>query len=141
MAQELDRQAIWQPLHPSVRPLLDPEYIAFHDEYMQYVQPDQTKPWDGSARTNPSLPPGGSRPVEVGSIEDVVLANCKIRVFTPASQVQETGWPALLWFHGGGWAIGGLNSENDFCAFICKGLCLAWIVDQTLTRNKLQTAL
>jgi acetyl esterase/lipase len=117
-------RVIHQPLHPDVRPKLDPEYIAFHDKYMQYVQRDESKVWDSSARTTPSLPPGGSAHVQVGSIEDVQLPDFAVRVFTPEGEHQG-GWPGLIWFHGGGWAIGGLNDNKDFCTLMCKG---RWIL-------------
>lgn len=116
-------ETIYQPIHPSLRPLLDPEYVAFHDQWMQFVLPDDLKVWDGTARTHPSLPAGGSTPLKVKSIVDVRLEHCQVRVFTPEiypGGMVETKLPALLWFHGGGWAIGGLDSENDFCAYICQ---------------------
>jgi acetyl esterase/lipase len=127
---------VWQPLHPSVRPNLHPQYVAFHDAHIQYVQPDNTKPWDGSARTDPSLPPGGFPTVEVGSIADVDVdvggeggSSFKVRVYTPPEGEAATrsgerdvrGWPALLWLHGGGWAIGGLDDRKDFCTWVCRG--------------------
>lgn len=112
---------IYQPIHPEVRPKLDPEYVAFHDKYMQYILPDDAKPWDASPRSNPSLPPGGSPISEVGKVINVDLELFKIRAFVPQGTHDGRGWPALLWFHGGGWAIGGLGSENDFCSLMCKG--------------------
>ncbi|CAK3929488.1 AB hydrolase superfamily [Lecanosticta acicola] len=119
----MDTRQIWQPIHPSLRPYLDPEYVAFHDQYMQYVIPDDLKIWDGTARTHPSLPPGGSAPIKVGRIQDISLSpNCRVRVFVPDDNMGDAKWPALLWFHGGGWAIGGLDSENDFCAYVCQSV-------------------
>lgn len=97
----MDNRLIWQPIHPSLRPLLDPQYVAFHDSYMQYVMPDDLKVWDGTARTQPSLPPGGTVPAKVGRIQDVQLETCRVRVFVPNDNLGETKYPALLWFHGG----------------------------------------
>lgn len=116
---------IHQPLHPSVRPLLDPEYVAFHDAHMQYVVPDDRKTWDGSARTDESLPPGGSPLTPVGRTEDFFdLGSFAIRAFVPEGEPDddghEVGWPALLWFHGGGWAIGGIGHGSDFLTFLCR---------------------
>jgi acetyl esterase/lipase len=119
----MEAQQIHQPLHPDVRPFLDMEYAAFHDKYMQYVEPDDKKIWDGNARSKPSLPYGGSEALPMYAIDDVKLDKCQIRVFVPHREISNHGesWPALLWFHGGGWAIGGLDSENDFCTFIAHG--------------------
>ena len=116
---------IYQPIHPSLRPLLDPEYVVYHDKYMQYILPDDQKKWDGSARTAPSLPPGGSPLTPVKQTVDIQLQNCRLRLFIPEmrtdeDQIENAKLPTLLWFHGGGWAIGGLDSENDFCSYICQ---------------------
>lgn len=113
-------RTIYQPIDPDIREKLDPEYVAFHDKYMQYVPRDESKTWDGSARTTPSLPFGGAETVDVASVQDIELPNFKLRVYIPeASQAQNL--PCLLWFHGGGWAIGGLDDGTDFCSFVCRG--------------------
>ncbi|KAH8892151.1 hypothetical protein GQ53DRAFT_134395 [Thozetella sp. PMI_491] len=112
-------RTIYQEIHPDVRPKLDPEYVEFHDKYMQYVPRDESKEWDGSARTTPSLPPGGSKPVSIGPIKDVKIGNFEARVFTPESD-QNGSYGCLIWFHGGGWAIGGLEDSPDLCAYLCR---------------------
>lgn len=112
---------IHQPIHPDLRSKLDPEYVAFHDEHLQYVVPSESEPWDPESRNRPSpLSLGGQRPVDVGSVHDVDLGNTQIRVFRPEGERPEHGWPALVWFHGGGWVMGGLNSENGFLRHVCK---------------------
>ncbi|KAH9884383.1 Alpha/Beta hydrolase protein [Xylariomycetidae sp. FL2044] len=111
---------VYQPIHPDVRPLLDPEYAAFHDRYFQYVQPDDQKPWDGSARTRPSwLPDTESASATVGSVRDIDLENFPVRIFTPEGPRPDAGWPVLLWFHGGGWAVGGVGMTKDLLSLIC----------------------
>ncbi|TPX15602.1 uncharacterized protein E0L32_004300 [Thyridium curvatum] len=113
---------VHQPIQPHVRPLLDPEYVAFHDKYFQYLVPDDTKPWDGSARLkNPHLPATESEPVPVGNVRDIkVNDNYTVRVFTPDGPKPAAGWPVFLWFHGGGWAVGDLAANNDVCALVCQ---------------------
>jgi acetyl esterase/lipase len=112
---------IHQPIHPDVRSLLDPEYVSFHDEYFQYLVPDDQKTWDGSAREGiKDMPPTGSEPVKVGTIRDLQVGKFEVRVFTPDVERPSRGWPVFLWFHGGGWAVGDISSGNDLCALICK---------------------
>ncbi|KAK7424155.1 hypothetical protein QQZ08_008761 [Neonectria magnoliae] len=131
MAQ--DGRKIWQPIHPETRPKLDPEYVAFHDQYMQYVQPDDLKAWDGTARTQPSLPPGGTPPVPVGSTRDFCVGEFQLRAYTPTGESEADRWPVLIWFHGGGWAIGGLDDNKDFCTFVCQeSKCVVVTVDYRL---------
>jgi len=113
---------IYQPLSPSVRVSLDPEYVAFHDQHLQYVEPDDVGPWDPVlTRSRVCWPPSGSRPLPVQSIRDIQLENCPVRVFTPTAAQPAGGWPVLVWYHGGGWALGGIESENDFCTLLCNG--------------------
>ncbi|CAG7560781.1 unnamed protein product [Fusarium equiseti] len=112
---------IWQPLHPAIRDRLDPEYVAYHEAHLQYIEPDEIKDWDGSTRTKKlSLPPGGTKPIPVGSINDYDVGRFSVRVYTPTGQCDERGWPVLIWFHGGGWAVGGLNNGTDFCCWACE---------------------
>ncbi|KAI1333607.1 alpha/beta hydrolase fold-domain-containing protein [Xylariaceae sp. FL0016] len=118
MAQDLP---VYQPIHEAVRPLLDPEYVAFHDKYLQYVLPDDRKVWDGSARTTSSAwPPTESTPVQVKEVRDLDLGAYDARVWTPDAEKPSRGFPVFLWFHGGGWAVGSIASGNDICALICR---------------------
>ncbi|KII95688.1 hypothetical protein PLICRDRAFT_97380 [Plicaturopsis crispa FD-325 SS-3] len=123
---------IYQPIHPDVRPRLDPEYVAFHEQHLQYIQPSQTLPWDPSAREAAPMP-GGSEPLKVGSIRDIQLDHCRLRVFTPESMRPAPGWPVCIWFHGGGWTLGGLGSENSLCTVLCnRASCVVATVDYRL---------
>ncbi|EXJ93801.1 hypothetical protein A1O1_02194 [Capronia coronata CBS 617.96] len=120
---------IYQPLNPEIRSHLDPEYAAFHDKYIQYVEPDHVRPWDSvSTRTRVPFPPGGSAPVPVKDVKDIELEHCTVRVFWPTGERPANGWPVFVWYHGGGWAIGGIQSENDFytsCVIVTVGYRLA----------------
>ncbi|KAF4454796.1 hypothetical protein F53441_2738 [Fusarium austroafricanum] len=128
------RRKIWQPLHPSIRDKLDPQYVAYHEAYLQYIEPDEIKDWDGSTRTKKiSLPPGGTKPIPVGSTNDYDVGRFRVRVYTPTGQSDDRGWPVLVWFHGGGWAVGGLNNGTDLCCWACeRARCIVVSVDYGL---------
>ncbi|KAL3495320.1 AB hydrolase superfamily protein [Aspergillus germanicus] len=112
---------IHQPIHPAIRPLLDPEYIAFHDAHFQYLLPDEQQEWKSSIRTAPRPWPSTGHPhTPVGSIKDISLTNFPIRIFTPTAPKPPSGYPVFLWFHGGGWAVGGLDDGNDLCTMVCQ---------------------
>jgi acetyl esterase/lipase len=121
MAEDSPR-TIYQPIHPSIRSRLDPEYVAFHEKYLQYVPSSESIPWDPASRfvSAPSAA-GRSEPVEIGSQRDFDYGgNEQLRIFTPKEERPEGGWPILVWFHGGGWTMGGLSSENSFLTRCCS---------------------
>lgn len=125
---------IWQPLHPSVRPLLDPEYVAFHDKYAQYVEPEQVKGWDPSLRTRYTWPYSGSPVLKVGNVKDIQLGrNFTTRIFTPKGDPPTDGWPLVLWMHGGAFAAGNIDSDNDLCSMMCRDAgCVVLNIDYRL---------
>lgn len=122
----------WQPLHPDVRPRLDPQYVQLHDEVLQYVFPDHEKPWDPAIRLGSPNAPLGLGPVPVGAVETFDLGLFQIRAFTPNTTTQgpsdsprpDAGWPLFVWFHGGGFALGDLDSDWDVITRICQGRAL-----------------
>lgn len=116
----LERPII-QPLHAEIRDRLDPEYVSLHDEVIQYVPTNESLPWTPDLRSRPSpMAHLNQTPVEVGSVEDYAHENFQARVFTPDGQPPPNGWPILMWLHGGGFVMGGLNSENGYLRHICK---------------------
>jgi acetyl esterase/lipase len=97
-----DSRVIHQPIHPDIRGLLDPEYVAFHEENLQYIPPSESSPWDRSQPTSPSpFAAVALESVDVDSIQDVVLKHSELRIFTPRVPPPSQGWPVFLWFHGG----------------------------------------
>lgn len=89
-----------QPLHPSIIPRLDPEYIEFHNKALINITPPHTLPWDPSLRNLPAVP-GGSEPLRVGATQDFDLSHTKFRSFTPEGAPPANGWPVFIFFHGG----------------------------------------
>ncbi|CAK7198899.1 hypothetical protein SEUCBS139899_001567 [Sporothrix eucalyptigena] len=122
----------YQPLHPSIRDQLDPEYVAFHDAVLEFCPRSETVPFDpvASRAAKSPMAHGGQKLVAVGSTEDhiifgsddIVANQVNARIFTPEGDAPAAGWPCLVWYHGGGWVMGGLGSENGFLTHICKYL-------------------
>jgi acetyl esterase/lipase len=119
-----ERRQVYQPLHPSIRDKLDPEYVKLHDEVLQYVRPTEQTIWTPESRLEVSpMAFAGQKLADVGSVKHFNLGEgIQIRVFIPdkSSETPPSGWPCLVWLHGGGWVNGGLNSENGFLRHICK---------------------
>ncbi|KAJ7134470.1 alpha/beta hydrolase fold-domain-containing protein [Mycena epipterygia] len=121
-----------QPIHPSIIPRLDPEYVAFHNEKLAQMIPPHTVPWTPALRNAPTVP-GGSDPLPVGSTEDIALTYTKFRAFTPEGASPANGWPCFIFFHGGGWTFGNISSENSFSTNMCiRAKCVVISVNYRL---------
>jgi acetyl esterase len=63
----------------------------------------------------------GRHPTPVGAVTDVIIDGgdgpLVARHYTPS---QPTGAPLLVFFHGGGWVIGGLESHDEPCRVLCR---------------------
>ena len=56
----------------------------------------------------------------------------RVRRYRPDRPAPPGGWPALLYLHGGGWMLGGLDSHDFICADLAARLgcwCWRWITD------------
>ncbi|OHW90992.1 lipase from carbohydrate esterase family ce10 [Colletotrichum incanum] len=117
-----DERTVYQPIHPSVRAQLDPEYVALHDSIIQYMEPSEAQPWDPASRDKPSpLAHTTQKLSPVGKTWDEELGGgVQVRVFVPEGGAPDGGWPCLVWLHGGGWVNGGLDSENGFLTHVCR---------------------
>ncbi|KAJ4482303.1 alpha/beta hydrolase fold-domain-containing protein [Lentinula aciculospora] len=136
-----------QPLHHSIISRLDLEYITFHEKYLQHLTPPHTLPWDSAKmRVPPTYGAGSKTPLDVGNITEYELKKGghgrKMRAYTPFGQPPKTGWPVILFFHGGGWALGGLDSEQSVITNLCVGAkCVVLSVDYRLApENKFPAA-
>lgn len=119
------------PLHNSVRDLLDPEYVTFYNRHVINAQQVHLQPVAAS-RTSGVLLPGASPMLEVGKTQDMTIQRrvtegpaIPIRCFTPEGEVPPGGWPVMLYFHGGGWVLGNIDTENVVCSNLCtRGNCV-----------------
>ncbi|RDW93153.1 uncharacterized protein DSM5745_00475 [Aspergillus mulundensis] len=114
------------PLHPSVQDLLDPEYVAFYNSHVIDKQQVHLQPVEAS-RTSGILIPGGGPLVDVGKTVDITIKRRStegpeilLRAFTPSGEAPAGGWPVMLYFHGGGWVLGNINTENVVCTNLCS---------------------
>lgn len=124
------------PLHESVRDLLDPEYVAFYNQHVINNQQVHLQPVAAS-RTSGVLIPGAGPMLEVGKTHDLTIERREtegppvaVRCFTPMGEVPAGGWPVMLYFHGGGWVLGNIDTENVVCSNLCvRGNCVVVTVD------------
>ncbi|KIX08220.1 uncharacterized protein Z518_02876 [Rhinocladiella mackenziei CBS 650.93] len=113
------------PLHPSVKDRLHPDYVAFYNKYLLNQQPVHYQAI-AISRCSGKVIPTNTEPLPVGMTQDISISrqdtcgpNISIRCFTPQGCPPSSGWPLVLYFHGGGWVFGDINTENTICTNIC----------------------
>jgi acetyl esterase/lipase len=121
--------AVPQPpytLHASVKDRLHPDYANFYNEHLINLPQVQLQPVAAS-RTSGTLILGGGPPLPVGHVQDISIRrretegpDVKVRVFTPEGERPEKGWPVTIYFHGGGWVLGNIETENTVCTHLCS---------------------
>ncbi|KAI0348587.1 hypothetical protein BDW22DRAFT_1319280 [Trametopsis cervina] len=127
-----DTRTIYQPIHPELLPKLLPEYVEVHNRINAYNKQIHEVPWNPDCRKAAPVQ-GGSTPLQVGSVKDYDLSHCQVRVFTPEGSAPSEGWPVFLFFHGGGWTLGNIDTENAFSSNMCKRAnCVVVSVDYRL---------
>ncbi|MBK8457674.1 MAG: alpha/beta hydrolase [Phyllobacteriaceae bacterium] len=64
------------------------------------------------------------------AVEDRVLSGVPCQIFRPAGEGLK---PGLIYFHGGGWVLGGPQTHGDMCAEMAAGAgCVVVLVDYRL---------
>ncbi|MHC8380635.1 alpha/beta hydrolase [Pseudomonas sp. LB3P14] len=66
----------------------------------------------------------GNRPAGLTQ-QDIDLDGLALRVYQPETKQPENGWPTLLYLHGGGWNMGGLDSHDWFAYAVARRLHIA----------------
>ncbi len=121
----------------AMRQLLDPQ--AAH--VLELLESLDIKPFqDMSVAECREVMNGRPRPEgpEVGKVEDRIIPNrhgkepgdVPIRIYTPATS---GSWGTLVWFHGGGWVIGNVETADATARELCVGAnCVVVSVDYRL---------
>lgn len=115
-------------IHPSVINRLDPKYVDFFEENLSdkpnlvYTHRVPLK----AVKEGGNVIPGQSSPREMSKVFEVDIkrkftkgpSKIPARVFIPKRSNSNKEWPLLIWFHGGGWVLGGLDTENSYCTTV-----------------------
>lgn len=115
------------PLDPQARAVLD-QMAALGLPPLGTLSPEETR--RNMELRQAALPPGEP----VASVEDRTIpgpANAiPIRIYRPAS---DAPLPVLVYFHGGGWVIGSINTHDSICRTLANAAaCIVVSVDYRL---------
>jgi acetyl esterase len=111
------------PVHPQAQMVLD--FMADTGFTFEGLTADELR-----ARANMAVP----SPIELPSITDRTVpgpaGDIPVRIYRPSD---ETGLPVVVFFHGGGWVIGDLESHDHMArAIASKAECVVVAVDYRL---------
>ncbi|PMD23436.1 alpha beta hydrolase fold-3 domain-containing protein [Hyaloscypha hepaticicola] len=136
-------------LHPSVVDRVDPQFAEIYNKYQApHLRADQVTYEEYNAnRSKYTFPIANGPYPEVGSIKyfQVPVSNpsgeITIQLFAPTEDVIAKGGlrgtdgalPAHVDYHGGGFVIGNLKSDESWCRQVCQAIgCLVLNVDYRL---------
>jgi acetyl esterase len=84
------------------------------------MTPEHARQFAAQRRADAKLPAP-----TVGSIENRQDAPLPLRIYRPL--LETTPAPALIFFHGGGWVIGDLESHDHLCRSLCRNASISVI--------------
>ncbi|KAI1099701.1 alpha/beta hydrolase fold-domain-containing protein [Jackrogersella minutella] len=127
------------PLHHSVVDRIHPQYADFYNKHIYKNQQVHLQPIEAS-RASGTLIPGAGPPAVVAEAEDYFISReettgprIRVRAFTPHGEKPEKGWPVCIYFHGGGWVLGTIDTENVIATNLCaRANCVVVAVDYRL---------
>lgn len=103
--------------------VLDPEAAQFLTAFRESGAPRLETLSPQEARGQFSASRSGGTPVAVGQVEDVRVESdpsVSMRIYRPeAGQKAVSG--SMVFFHGGGWVLGNLDSHDLLCRRLCRG--------------------
>ncbi len=111
---------------------LDPGMLKFYKALCAESPPEaaawpldtQRAAWNGVCRKYRAELPNGV------AVKDKILNGVPCQIFRPEGEGTK---PGLIYFHGGGWVLGGPDTHCDMCAEMAKGAdCVVVLVDYRL---------
>ena len=114
------------PLHPQAQAVID-QVNALGLPPNHTVSPEEARA-NGRARPRPAGP-------EVAGVQDRTIPGpdgaVPVRIYTPNG---EGPFPILVWYHGGGWVVGDLDTADPSARHLCSGAaCVVVSVDYRLS--------
>ncbi|KAF7532939.1 hypothetical protein G7054_g7486 [Neopestalotiopsis clavispora] len=127
------------PLHESTKGRINEEYAAFYNKHIIDKQQVHLQPVEAS-RASGILIPGAGPLQPVASTADYSVVrkesqgpDVRVRCFTPEGAKPAAGWPVCIYFHGGGWVLGTIDTENVIASNLCaRAKCVVVAVDYRL---------
>jgi acetyl esterase len=118
---------------------LDPQARAVIDAFarMNLTPPHLLPVAQARAQFMQARVPFTARAQEVAAAHDIAIPGpggpIRVRLYRPWGSQPTEPLPALIYFHGGGWVFGDLDSHDSLCRALCNGAeCVVAAVDYRL---------
>ena len=106
------------PLHPQAQAMVDAM------ARMPVVPLDQLSVEQAREQFSRTRTPFLAPPQEVGALSDLAIpgpgGRLRVRAYTPMGSRRGEPLPAMVYFHGGGWVFGDLDSHDPLCRELCN---------------------
>jgi acetyl esterase len=105
------------PLNHETATALDPQAKAVIDLVIKSGRPPyhQLSPKDARQLFRDTRPASTPPAPEIGEVKDLRADQIPFRLYRPKGVPASTALPALVFFHGGGWVIGDLETHDVLC--------------------------
>ena len=96
---------------------VDPQVAFVLDLVIKSGRPayNTLSPKDARQLFRETRPASTPQPPAIGTVRDLSADGVPVRVYRPAGVPDGTRLPALVYFHGGGWVIGDLETHDVLC--------------------------
>jgi len=96
---------------------IDPQVQAVLDLVAKSGRPayNTLSPKDARQLFRETRPASTPAPPQIGTVENMLAGNVPVRVYRPHGVAAGTALPTLVFFHGGGWVIGDLDTHDVLC--------------------------
>lgn len=117
---------------------LDPQAKAMLDMMASAGVPAfNTLPPEVARQVMGMMRPADAAVVEVGKVENRAIpgpgGDIPVRIYWPLGKATAQGLPVLMYYHGGGWVLGDLESHDGACRELANGAgCIVIAVDYRL---------
>src|SRR5438034_1452290 len=96
---------------------LDPQAQAVIDLVIKSGRPayNTLSPKDARQLFRETRPASTPVPPQIGAVENLLAENIPVRTYRPVGAAAGAALPGLMYFHGGGWVIGDLDTHDVLC--------------------------
>src|SRR5919197_533451 len=111
------------PLPHETAMALDPQAKAVIDLVIKSGRPPYhtLSPKDARQLFRETRPASTPPAPEIGEVKEIRAADVPARLYRPRSVPASAPLPALIFFHGGGWVIGDLDTHDVLCRQLTAG--------------------